>query len=277
MQAGNRCGATGLKKCHSICWNCGYNRKASGRVTLNRAPSRGQRKNIKIFKEWVAAEAAAHSLCGCGQTVLFHGRQDAKIALDSAGVVVMNIAVDHLNKLVFAGKSLAVVALTLQDSPKSFHGTVVNAVGYPGHALGHPGPLQPGMEGAVGVLEASVTVEQGMGIRVGLHRLVKGLEYQRIIITVSDHISHDPPVIQVQNGAEVDLVDCNALIPLELSHIAQPLLVGLVCMKLPVQDILRSKLGILSRSGTAMVAVLDGRFDVPLAFDTSHLFFYAYL
>ena len=91
------------------------------------------------------------------------------------------------------------------------------------------------------------------------------------------HISHDPPVIQVQNGAEVDLVDCNALIPLELSHIGQPLLVGLVCMKLPVQDILRSKLGILSRSGTAMVAVLDGRFDVPLAFDTSHLFFYAYL
>ena len=44
-----------------------------------------------------------------------------------------------------------------------------------------------------------------------------------------------------------------------------------------VQDILRSKLGILSRSGTAMVAILDGRFDVPLAFDTSHLFFYAYL
>jgi len=32
MQAGNRCGATGLKKCHSTCWNCGYNRKASGRV-----------------------------------------------------------------------------------------------------------------------------------------------------------------------------------------------------------------------------------------------------
>ena len=41
----------------------------------------------------MAAEAAAHSLCGCGQTVLFHGRQDTKIALDSAGVVVMNIAV----------------------------------------------------------------------------------------------------------------------------------------------------------------------------------------
>ena len=67
---------------------------------MHRAPSRGQRKNIEIFKEWVTAEAAAHSLCGCGQTVLFHGRQDAKIALDSAGVVVMNIAVDHQNKLV---------------------------------------------------------------------------------------------------------------------------------------------------------------------------------
>ena len=202
--------------------------------------------------------------------MLFHGRQDAKIALDSAGVVVMNIAADHLNKLFFVGKSLAVVALTLQDSPKSFHGTVVNAAGYPGHALGHPGSLQPGMESAVGVLEASVAVEQGMGIRVGLHRLVKGLEYQRIIITVSYHISHDPPVIQVQNGAEVDLVDCNALIPLELSHIGQPLLVGLVRMKLAVQDILRSKLGILGGSGTAMIAVLDGRFDVLYPADPQH-------
>lgn len=39
MQAGNRCGATGLKKCHSTCWNCGYNRKASGRVGTNFVPA----------------------------------------------------------------------------------------------------------------------------------------------------------------------------------------------------------------------------------------------
>lgn len=31
---------------------------------MHRAPSRGQRKNIEIFKEWVTAEAAAHSLEG---------------------------------------------------------------------------------------------------------------------------------------------------------------------------------------------------------------------
>ena len=30
MQAGNRCGATGLKKCRSICWNCGCKRQTAG-------------------------------------------------------------------------------------------------------------------------------------------------------------------------------------------------------------------------------------------------------
>ena len=39
MQAGTRCGATGLKKYCSTCWNCGYNRKASGRVGTNFVPA----------------------------------------------------------------------------------------------------------------------------------------------------------------------------------------------------------------------------------------------
>ncbi len=41
----------------------------------------------------------------------------------------------------------------------------------------------------IGVLKASVTVEQGMCIRIGLHRLVKGFENQWIIVVLTEYIS----------------------------------------------------------------------------------------
>ena len=35
---------------------------------------------------------------------------------------------------------------------------------------------------------------------------VKGLEYERIIVTFSNHIGHNAPIIEIQNGTEVDFV-----------------------------------------------------------------------
>ena len=52
-----------------------------------------------------------------------------------------------------------------------------------------------------------------MSVRVILDRLVKGLEYKRVIIPVADHIGNDTPVVEVQNCTEIDLVDLDALIP----------------------------------------------------------------
>lgn len=41
-----------------------------------------------------------------------------------------------------------------------------------GHALSHPGLLELVVKNPAGVLEPSVTVEQGMGIRIGIHGLI---------------------------------------------------------------------------------------------------------
>ena len=110
--------------------------------------------------------------------MLFHRRQDAQIALDTSRVVIANILLDHLNKLVLADEPSAVIAFPFQDSPEALHWAVINAMRHAGHTLRHPSLHKLVMEGAVGVLEPSVTMEQRMRVRIGFHSLIKGLENQ---------------------------------------------------------------------------------------------------
>ena len=97
-----------------------------------------------------------------------------------------------------------------------------------------------------------------MCIRVCLYCTVKGLKNQWIIIPVTDYIGNDTAVVEVQNGAEIDLVYLNPLIPLEFCYICEPLFVGFVRMKIPVQQILGYKLRIFRLSGAAVVVILNG-------------------
>ena len=140
---------------------------------------------------------------------------------------------DHMDQLILASKSSAVISLSLQDAPEALHRAVVNAVGHTGHTLGHPSLLQLVVNGAVSILESPVTVEQWMGVWIGLYRLITGLEYQRIIIPTY-HIGHNAPVIEIQNGTQVDLVDIDAFIPLKLGYIGESLLIWLVRIELTV-------------------------------------------
>lgn len=192
------------------------------------------------------------------------------MALNAAGVVVTDITFNHSDKFLLAGKTLAIIAFPLQNAPKSFHWPVVNAVRHTGHALRHPCLLELAVKGSAGVLESPVAMEQGMGIRIGFHSLVKGFVDKWVIIALTEHIGHDTPVTQVEDGTEIKLMHGNALIPFELGHISQPFLIRLVRIKLAVQNILRNVLGVLGPSGTTVAGVLDGGFDVPDPTDTQH-------
>ena len=129
--------------------------------------------------------------------MLFHRRQDAQIALDTSRVVIANILLDHLDELVLAGETPAIIAFPLQNTPEALHRTIINAMCHAGHTLRHACLHELVVEGAVGVLEPSVTVEQRMRIWIGLHSLVKSLENQRIIVTLAEYIGHDAPVTKV--------------------------------------------------------------------------------
>ena len=143
---------------------------------------------------------------------------------------------------------LTVVPFSLQNAPKSFHGTIVNALGYAGHALRHTGFFQLVMEGTVGVLKSSVTMKERVGIRVGLYCTVESFENQWIVIPITYHIGDNTAVIEIKDRAEINLVYLNTLIPFELCYIGQPFLIWLVRMEVAVKEIFGYVLRILCLS-----------------------------
>ena len=109
--------------------------------------------------------------------MFLHRCQNAQIALYPAVVVVGNVVLNHLHKLFAAGEPLAVISLSFQNAPETFHWTVVNALGNSGHTLLHLGFLQLVVEHSVCVLKTSVAVEQRMCVGVGFYSGIQGVKY----------------------------------------------------------------------------------------------------
>ena len=61
--------------------------------------------------------------------------------------------------------------------------------------------------------------------------------YQSAVVGVPEDKGDNPPVTEVQDGAEVELTDRCADIIFELRHVCQPLFVRLFRVKLTVQYI----------------------------------------
>ena len=204
--------------------------------------------------------------------MLFHRGQHTQITLHPSSIVIMDIDLNHLYKLPLAGKPSAVITLPLQDAPEALHRAVINAVCYAGHTLRHTCLYELVVEGTVGILKPSVAVEEGMRVRIGFYSLIKGLENQRIIVALTEHIGHDTPVAKVENGAQIEFVHLSSLIPLEFCYIGKPLLVWLLCIKLPVQKVLSKILWVLCMSGAATVVIFHGRADISGPADAEHPF-----
>ena len=202
--------------------------------------------------------------------MLFHRSEYAEISLEPFGIVVLNEFINHGDKTDFVREAFSVIPFSLQDSPESFHWTVINTLGDPGHALDHAGLGQHTVERAVRVLETSVAVAQWMCIRFSNNRCLKSIKYQRIVIGVPDHIADNPSVIQIQDNAEIDFLDLNANVVLEFSNISQPFLVGLVCLEFPVQQIICQIIRISTLPGSAVVAVLNRGLNPAAPADPKH-------
>ena len=190
--------------------------------------------------------------------MLLHRRQDAEVALQAIEVVVANIVFDHLYQAIPTCKAFAVISFAFENTPESFHRTVVNTFADSGHTLLHSGIYQLLMKCSVGVLKASVAVEQWFCVRVFSNSLVECFKYQRIVIPIADDKVYDPAIIQIQNSAQIDLVYLDPLIPFKLRYVGQPLLVRLVCVKFTVKTVFCYVLRIACLSGTTMVTVFNG-------------------
>lgn len=126
------------------------------------------------------------------------------------------------------------------------------------------------IENSAGVLKASVTMEQGMGIRVSFNGLIEGLVNKWIIVSFAENIGHNTPVIQVQDGAQIELMDRKAFIPFEFCHIGKPFLVCLYSIKLTIQKVFRNMLRVFGLPGAAMVIVFHSGPYISGPADTQH-------
>ena len=117
--------------------------------------------------------------------MLLHRCKDAKTSLNPTSIIVTDVVHDHLGQFLFAGKASAIVAFSFQNSPEALHRAVINTMGDAGHALGHSRLLEFVVKGSAGVLTPSVTVDQGMGVLVGLVRLVGGFVDKRVVIPLA--------------------------------------------------------------------------------------------
>ena len=232
------------------------------------------KRTVKKYKISLASSRAllAAFLCGEVKRVLFHRRLHAQITLDTSCVVIMDVVLNHLNEFPLTGELSAVIALPFQDAPKALHRAVINAMRHAGHTLRHPSLHKLVVEGTVGVLEPSVTMEQRMRVRIGFHSLIKGLENQRIVIAFAEHIGHNAPIAKVEDGAQIELLYLHTLKPLEFGHIGKPLFIGLCGIKLPVQKVFGKILRIFCVPGAATVVIFHGRAYISGPADAEHPF-----
>ena len=87
-----------------------------------------------------------------------------------------------------------------------------------------------------------------------------------------EHIGHDTPVTEIQNGTQIEFMCLNALIPFEFCHIGKPFLIWFLRVELSVQQVFSKILGSLCPSGTATVIVLYSGTDISDPADAQHPF-----
>ena len=60
--------------------------------------------------------------------MFFYWGKDTEIALYTLVVVITDVVLNHIDQLLFAGKSFSIVAFPFENTPKSLHRTVIDAM-----------------------------------------------------------------------------------------------------------------------------------------------------
>ena len=88
---------------------------------------------------------------------------------------------------------------------------------------------------------------------------IKRIENKRIIVRISDHKSHNPSVIQIQNGTQIYLVDFRTNVIFEFRYICKPFFIWFICMEIPIQYVFCNILRIRRMTCAAMIRILNCR------------------
>lgn len=155
---------------------------------------------------------------GCDE---FRWRHAIKIFLVSVVVIEVHVCIDCFPQGFIVLKMIGVIHFRFQDAPESLHWGVVKTAPYTGHTLAYTGPFHNFLKRAAGVLDAPVTMQQRLCVRIFLECLLEGIQYQRSIIAAAQGEWNDIPPVQIQNSAQIRLT---ARAIFEFRHIGHPFL-----------------------------------------------------
>ena len=175
------------------------------------------------------------SLCCLQQTAVGCRWQTIQLVLTPLMVIVVDKLLNRSCQLFVGIKAIEVVHLTLQNTPEALHRAVVDASAHSGHALCHPLLVQFLTKLPAGILESPVTVEQRVCIRILLHRQIKSLKYQLVVVALANGKGDDVFAFQIENCAEIGFLPVRTI--LHLCHIRTPFLVYFGCRKISVQNV----------------------------------------
>ena len=104
--------------------------------------------------------------------------------------------------------------------------------------------------------------------RICSYCLIECIEYEWIVVPISNHKRDDSSVVKVKDRTKIDFMLLLVfVIPFELGYIGEPFLVWLICCEFSVQDILCNELRIICLTCTSVVCILDRGLDVSCSTD----------
>ena len=195
-----------------------------------------------------------------------------KATLQSLVVVVIDIFLNCFGQFYPCVKRPAIVHLTLQDSPESFHRPIVKTMGYSRHALCHALFFKFCMERFVCILKSPVAMKDGMCIGMKSYGLVKGLKDQGIVIVVAKHKCYNAMAIEIKDGTQIKFMQIFTLSILKLRDIGQPFFLWSICMKIAVKNIFCRIFWTRSAACAAVVAPLNSGLEMQSAHQPQYVF-----
>ena len=115
-------------------------------------------------------------------------------------------------------------------------------------------------------------MKQRVSLRLSNYGGDEGIKDEFVVVVVAKGEGDNSPVIEVQDGAEIELVYYGPHIVFELSYICQPLSVGCVGVETAPQVVLCHILWRCRAPGTTMPSELDGGLDVEYTVDAQDSF-----
>jgi len=166
-------------------------------------------------------------------------------------------------------ENMEIDTFDLKGAKETLHNRIVVTVGLSAHANGDGVLSQEGLVVMSGILAAAIRMKQSIGLGLALRKGPLQSLLHKEGITWSAHSPPDHPTgEEIQHKSEVQPATLGG----NVGDIADPFLVGMLCLKLTIKDISGHRIGRLGISGLHPAVRLTHRAQVSRPHQSCHSF-----